>query len=116
MTKNVFFLTAIVVVAASCAEREYQPIIDSPKTAAFHSDLAACRALAATKQQGSEDVAEGMVFGGVTGVISDGVEGMIAGAIIGGMIGSYEDKNSLIRMRNRIVHRCLTGRGYKIIG
>lgn len=116
MTKNLFFLAAIVVVTAGCAEPEYQPIIDAPKTAAFQSDLAACRALAATKQQGNEDVAEGLIFGGVTGGFSDGVEGMIAGAIIGGMIGSYEDKNSLIRMRNRIVYRCLTGRGYKIIG
>jgi len=105
---------------SACSNEPYQPILDGPATAAYQSDLAACRQVAAQKKKTKEGVTAGAIVGGLIGAADadsgDALAGAIGGAIIGGLIGSTEEQSDVNKKRDAIVYNCLRGRGHKVVG
>ena len=118
-------LIATLVTAASlltgCNAWQEEPIIDKRgvNQAQYERDLSDCRGFAA-EADGTRAVIAGAATGGVIGaaagaILSDGdaaSRGAGAGAILGGTQGALRN----VERRQRIVLRCLRGRGYRVLG
>ncbi len=119
MRKTTVLLTTMVLVTAACSDDVYRPILDGPVTARYQRDLNECRQLAATKPQTNDGRTAGAIIGGIAGASesdSDRAGGLIAGAVIGGLLGSAEDSQNIKTERDKIVFRCLRGRGHRVVG
>ncbi len=111
-------LLPILLMIAGCAN---EPIIDTHGVdqAKYERDLAECKSFSEQVSVGKEAVehgaigaAVGAVFGAVLGDSSSVGRGAGAGAVSGGTGGATEAE----RRKERIVFRCLKGRGYKVLG
>ncbi len=95
-------------------------IVDGPRDAQFQQDLSECQALARQRPNiDGNQATEAAVLAGVGAVIggvANGVEGAAAGAAIGGGVGAGGAALDSREERTRIVRRCLSGRGYSVIG
>jgi outer membrane lipoprotein SlyB len=84
----------------------------------YHQDLADCENYARqidVRAETTESVVEGAVVGGVIGAVLGNHEtaerSAGAGAIIGGVKGNKRARYE----QERVVRRCLNGRGYKVL-
>jgi uncharacterized protein YcfJ len=117
-----FHLSALLpVLLAACADSgaNYTPILDGAPSAAFQSDLSACRALARNQRQFDQETAGAAVLGAGAGALlgaadenGDAVGGAIAGAFAGGVAGAVNASER----REAIVIECLRGRGHRVVG
>ena len=107
-----------VVLLAGCAS---DPIIDRKGVdeRAYQQDLAECRAYAAEVDTTSETIKGGAVGAAVLGTVgaifgdSNRAErGAGAGAVLGGSRGMTEAEER----KERILYRCMKGRGYRVLG
>ncbi|MAI41601.1 MAG: hypothetical protein ACJ0Q6_02590 [Candidatus Azotimanducaceae bacterium] len=114
MKKFILFLVFV----AGCAD---DPIVDNRgrSDARYQKDLAECRSLANKVNTGgkaAEQAAVGLAVGGVFGAVignSDSAQKAAgAGAVSGGMSGAAKAEER----KKTILHRCLRGRGYKVLG
>ena len=104
-----------------CQAPQEQPIIDRQgvNQAQYEQDLHECRRYAEEAATGKAVVigaTTGAVIGGAVGAVLDNgraaVRGAGTGAILGGTKGGFRN----LERRQRIVTRCLTGRGYRVLG
>ncbi|MGB0908186.1 MAG: glycine zipper family protein [Maricaulaceae bacterium] len=100
----------------------YRPIIDTPITAQYETDLQNCQSLAAERQLINGDtqtsMLRGAATGGVFGLLERGDDGdnFLTGALIGGAIGGISGAFETNGERKYIVRNCMSGRGYRVIG
>lgn len=101
----------------------HNPIIDGPKDAVYHEDLAACRSYAEERRYDNSDVRTqaliGAGIGGVLGLLDahHADEGdFFTGAIIGGLIGGGSEALETRGQRREILLNCLAGRGHNVLG
>jgi hypothetical protein len=111
-------LLAVVTLAAGCAS---EPIVDQRGVDenAYQRDLAECRAYAAevdtvgeTLKGGAVGAAVGGVFGAIWGDRNMVERGAGTGAVAGGGQGLTEAEGR----KEKVMYRCLRGRGYKVLG
>lgn len=105
---------------AACEAEPQGLIVDGPKTANFHSDLAACEELSHQRANDRVGATGGAIVGGLIGGVEaddgDEVGGILAGALLGGLLGSAEDAAEVDEAREQIVFNCMQGRGHKVVG
>jgi len=119
-------LTLVVVIASGCANgyRGYggpkEIIIDTKGVDlnAYYDDLGDCEQYARNVDVGAETTegaVAGAVLGGVLGAVlgnSDNAQRSAgAGAVVGGVKGNQSARHE----QERIVRRCLFGRGYRVL-
>jgi len=111
-------LIPLFILIAGCAN---DPIVDrgGHNEVEYKKDLAECRTYAdevSTLGEAAEHGAIGAVVGGVFGaVLGNGnaaQRGVGAGAVSGGTSGAVGAETR----KERILYRCLKGRGYKVLG
>jgi outer membrane lipoprotein SlyB len=99
----------------------HEPIIDRKGVDenAYQRDLAECRAYAAEVDTVGETVKSGAVgaaVGGAVGAIlgngHDARRGVGVGTVAGGGKGLTESE----RRKQRVMYRCMEGRGYRVLG
>lgn len=119
--KPLLLLAASVAVLTACADSatRYTPILDGPPSAAFDSDLTACRTLARDQRQFDRETAGAAAMGAGAGALlgeldddGDALGGAVAGALAGGIAGAVNAGER----RERIVVECLRGRGHRVVG
>lgn len=84
----------------------------------YQTDLADCEAYAQQVSVGEKAVvqgATGAVVGGAVGAIFDGSEGARHGAGAGAVVGTVKGASQGLREQDRVLKRCLRGRGYKVL-
>lgn len=98
----------------------YEPIVDGPRDNRYHSDLAACSAVAEQRSYTNDDVKSeallGAGIGALLGAIEDGGEGAVAGAVIGGATGGGSRAWDTREEQKQIVIQCMRGRGHNVVG
>jgi len=117
-------LTAVTLLLSACAGvgANYQPIIDGPMAASYHTDIDACRSVAKKRNYVNNDVKNdaliGAVLGGLLGLTESGDDGanLIAGALVGGAIGGGSSSFNARDERKDIVRNCMVGRGHRVVG
>ncbi len=123
MLKIVLFSLAIPLIAA-CGSIEdltgNNPIIDSQGVilAQYDADLAQCEVYAdevAIAQKAGAGAVSGAVIGGVFGAVVGNSSTAQKGAGIGAIGGGARGVGEGIRERERVIKRCLIGRGYRVL-
>ena len=131
MKTKALLISTLVISTASlsgCASSgaNHTPIIDAPKTAQYQADLDDCRTLAGESKIVNDETkaatAIGAALGGLSGASnnrfgrkSDGddiLTGAIVGAVLGGGAGVYGG----YKKQKNILQRCMSGRGYRVLG
>ena len=115
MKRTTHPLLAASISLAACSNGPYEPIVDGPKTAAYHQDLAECRQLSLQKEKTNDGTIGGAVIGGLIGA-GESAENAVAGAVVGGLIGSAEESSEVNDERDTIVFNCMRGRSHKVVG
>ena len=109
---------------ASCGSIEdlsgNNPIIDTQgvNMARYDADLAQCEAYAdevAIAQKAGAGAVSGAVVGGVLGAIVGNSDTAQRGAGIGAVGGGARGVGQGIQERERVIKRCLIGRGYRVL-
>lgn len=102
----------------------YQPMVDGPRDARYYANLSDCQNLAKSNSLITGEVKEGAALGAAAGgltVALDGdgnhsLAGLLGGALIGaaavGGVEAYEARGD----RKKIVIRCMSNRGHKVVG
>ncbi|WP_278922718.1 glycine zipper family protein [Pseudophaeobacter profundi] len=135
--KKYFILINLILISSGCAPPSlatYEPVVDPYSTdmAAFQPDLVQCRGIASAakakyEKQASQQAATNLMVGAVSGALVGAAvgtgsanqgnliaTGAAAGAAGGATAGS--EYATLVKYGpNRIVDRCLTNRGYKLL-
>ena len=112
-------LLAIAVLGlGACA---HEPIVDRKGVdeAAYQRDLAECRTYAAEVDTVGETVkggAVGAVVGGTVGAILGNGHDAGRGAGIGSVAGGGKGLTRSERRKQRVIYRCMEGRGYRVLG
>ena len=103
---------------AGCAS---EPIVDrrGVDEAAYQRDLAECRGYASevdtvgeTVKDGAIGAAVGGIFGAIWGDSHTAGQGAGTGAVAGGGKGLTRAE----RRKEKVMYRCMQGRGYKVLG
>jgi hypothetical protein len=101
----------------------HNPIVDGPKDAVYHQDLAECRSYAEERRYDNSDVRTqaliGAGIGGVLGLLDadSADEGdFFTGAIIGGLFGGGSEALETRGQRREILLNCMAGRGHRVLG
>jgi outer membrane lipoprotein SlyB len=111
-------LIPLIILIAGCAN---DPIVDRRGhiEAEYEKDLAECRTyadevstLGEAAEHGAIGAVVGSVFGAVIGNSDAAGRGAGAGAVSGGTSGAVGAETR----KERILYRCLKGRGYKVLG
>lgn len=114
-------LSLLTLLLGACADSgaNYTPILDGSPSEEYHTDLAACQALAREQRQFDQETAGAAVLGAGAGALlgaadheGDAVGGAIAGAMAGGVAAAV----SASERREAIVVACLKGRGHRVVG
>lgn len=118
----VFVLIALYVTACSSIEdlTGNNPIIDGQgvNLAHYNADLNECELYAdevAIAQKTGSGVVSGAVVGGVFGAVVGNSSTAKKGAGIGAIGGGARGVGDGIRERERVIKRCLIGRGYRVL-
>ncbi len=123
MPKKIFTTLCLVLVSA-CGSIEdltgNNPIIDSQgvSLAQYDADLAVCQTYAddvAIAQKAGAGAVSGAVVGGVIGAVVGNSDTAKKGAGIGAVGGGARGVGAGIRERERVIKRCLIGRGYRVL-
>lgn len=118
--KRIYALTLLILVAAcSDSGANVQPILDGPPSAAFSSDLSACRQLARDQKQFDQETAGAAVLGAGIGALlgaADDDGEALGGAVVGAMAGGLSGAVNASERREAIVLECLKVRGHKVVG
>lgn len=122
MKKNL--VLAPLLLLASCGSLEdlsgNNPIIDTQgvNIASYNADLAQCEDYAdevALAQKAGAGAVSGAVVGGVVGAVVGNSSTTQRGAGIGAVAGGARGVGEGIRERERVIKRCLIGRGYRVL-
>lgn len=112
----------LVISLGACSNSFEDPLLlDGPQNAAYQTDLAQCRALAAqhTQGQGKTAALQGAGIGAVIGVLDgndgDRADGALVGAAIGGGLGALEGNSARDEEQRTILLRCMQGRGHRVL-
>jgi hypothetical protein len=115
-------LCTVVITACSSIEDSIgnSPIIDSQGVNIdyYEADLTQCEAYAdqvAIAQKAGAGAVSGAVVGGVIGAIVGNSDTAKKGAGIGAVGGGARGVGEGIRERERVIKRCLSGRGYRVL-
>lgn len=84
----------------------------------YQADLADCEAYAQQVDVSEKAVvrgATGAVVGGAVGAIFDGSEGARHGAGAGAVLGTVKGASRGFNEQDRVLKRCLRGRGYRVL-
>ena len=124
MRKSLAFVAGTSFLLISCAS-SYRPIVDMKgvDNARYEEDLVECRAYAEQVSPGSQAVAGGglaAVLGAALGAIAGAFGGNAGsgagtGAAIGGVTGTVAGGAGGVSEQQRVIDRCLTGRGYNVL-
>ncbi|MCI5106148.1 MAG: glycine zipper domain-containing protein [Pseudomonadales bacterium] len=104
----------------ACQGLQDDPIIDprGVNMTQYQRDLAACRAIAGQVEVG-QDTAAGAVAGAVAGAAIGAIVGdsdtAQGGAGVGAVLGGSRAAMRSLREQERVVRRCLNGRGYRVL-
>lgn len=121
MKHTILTLAAGALLLSACATSgaNHIPILDGAPSAAFQSDLAACRSLARDQRQFDGETAGAAVLGAGAGALlghfdddGDALGGALAGALAGGVAGAVNAGER----REAILGACLRGRGHAVVG
>lgn len=96
------------------------PIIDPQGVdmTRYEADLSECRAIADQVPVGERAVvgaATGAVIGGAVGAVVGNRNTATRGAGVGAIGGGVRGASSGMSERDRVVHNCLRGRGYRVL-
>ena len=116
MLKQSVFLMSLVV--TGCAN---DPIIDhrGVNEAAYQRDFAECQSYAREVDTVSETIKDGAIgaaVGGAVGAILGDGHDARRGAGVGAVAGGGKGLTKAEQRKERVLYRCLQGRGYKILG
>ena len=114
-------LIVMLALCAACTALEEQPIIDRQgvNQAQFEQDLHECRQYAEEASTGKAVIVgatTGAVVGGAVGAVLDNSTAAARGAGTGAILGGTRGGMHNLERRQRIVMRCLQGRGYRVLG
>ena len=121
---RIIFVTLCIVLVTACGSIEditgNNPIIDSQGVvlAQYDADLAQCEVYAdevAIAQKAGAGAVSGAVVGGVFGAVVGNSTTARKGAGIGAVGGGARGVGEGIRERERVIKRCLIGRGYRVL-
>ena len=122
---KIHYLAIIAVSLAACASSVEDltgnnPIIDSQgvNMAQYNLDLDACQQYAdevEIAQKATTGVVSGAVIGGVFGAVIGNSNTAQRGAGIGAVGGGARGVGEGLRERERVIKRCLMGRGYRVL-
>lgn len=127
MSRSVFLTLSLlpVIGLSACATggAAHNPIIDGPKDAAYHQDLAECRTYAEQRSYDNADVrTQALVGAGIGGLLGlanarSADEGdFFTGAAIGALFSGGSEALETRGQRREILLNCLAGRGHRILG
>lgn len=125
-TSSLFILSAAVLFSSGCANgyggygAPKQVIIDTQgvNMDSYYQDLADCENYARQVDVGSkttEGAVEGAVVGGVMGAVLGNHETAERSAGAGAVLGGFKGNKRARYEQERIVRRCLSGRGYRVL-
>ncbi len=111
-------LVIALVVVVGCAN---EPIVDKRGVnhVKYEKDLAECRAYADevnTPAEGAKRGAIGVAVGGTIGAIVGDGHSAGKGAGIGATVGATQGAERAGHRKERVLYRCLEGRGYRVLG
>jgi outer membrane lipoprotein SlyB len=84
----------------------------------YEQDLAECRGYSSEVKSGEKaarGAASGAVVGGLVGAVIDGGDGAARGAGVGAVTGGAKGVSRGEQEEVRVVKRCLSGRGYRVL-
>lgn len=96
------------------------PIVDTKgiNMADYYRDLEECQVYAdevQIAQKAASSAAAGAVVGGVIGAVVGNSDTAARGAGIGAVGGGARGVGEGVRERDRVIKRCLSGRGYRVL-
>lgn len=114
-------LSVIFVLVSGCQTLQEDPVIDSRgvNQAQYQRDLAECRSYADEVDSGRAvlvSAASGAVIGTAAGAILGDSNTASRGAGVGAIAGGAKAALNTSERQQRIVRRCLQGRGYRVLG
>jgi len=121
---RVLLILLTTLLLASCASIEdltgNNPIIETQRVnlAHYQTDLQQCQNYAdevAIAQKAGSGAVTGAVVGGVFGAVVGNSDTAKKGAGIGAVGGGARGVSEGIRERERVIKRCLIGRGYRVL-
>ena len=126
LSSSIFMLSAAVLFSSGCANgyggygAPKQVIIDTQGVdmGEYYQDLADCENYARQVDVASkttEGAVEGAVVGGVLGAVVGNHETAERGAGAGAVLGGVKSNKRARFEQERIVRRCLSGRGYRVL-
>lgn len=124
MATRVIMMTVLAVVSTGCAGRDYQPVVDRPGPN-YAKDLAECQALTDQRSVAKEAAVDSVVGATVMAALfaavaaaggGDAGSGAAIGAGLGGIGGGLLGASSQRSNSREIVKKCLTHRGYAVVG
>ena len=122
--KSQSVLAAMLLLFGACSSIEditgNNPIIDTRgvNLAQYDSDLVDCRAYAdevEIARKAGTGVVSGAVVGGVFGAVLGNSDTAQRGAGVGAVGGGARGVGDGLRDRERVIRRCLIGRGYRVL-
>jgi uncharacterized lipoprotein YajG len=119
-TMRLLFLLLTSFSLTACQSLEDDPIVDprGVNMAQYQRDLAACRAIAGQVEVG-KDTAGGSVAGAAAGAVIGAIVGdsdtAQRGAGVGAVLGGSRAAVRSLREQERVLRRCLHGRGYRVL-
>lgn len=120
-TLSLLILSSLIAACASVEDLTgNNPIIDTQGVviAQYNSDLDQCQVYAdevAIAQKAGAGAVSGAVVGGVFGAVVGNSDTAKKGAGIGAVGGGARGIGEGIRERERVIKRCLMGRGYRVL-
>lgn len=115
-----FFLLTLIACQGGRGPGYSGPIIDPQGVdmSRYQADLSDCQAIADQVPVGDRAVvgaATGAVLGGAVGAVVGNRNTASRGAGVGAIGGGVRGASSGMRERDRVVHNCLSGRGYRLL-
>ena len=118
--KVIAFAAGTTILLAACSG-EYEPEVVGAKSAQYPTDLAQCRAVAATIVENDKPVQTGAMvgaaIGGVVGALDedgDTAENLAAGALVGAGVGAIEGLEEVDVIERAAIRSCMIERGYTV--
>lgn len=120
LSSRALLLLAVLSALVACRGLRDEPIVDRQgvNIAQYNRDLAACQQYAEQVEPGG-DAARGAVagaaVGGAVGAIVGNSDTAQRGAGVGAVAGGARGAARGVREQQRVLRRCLAGRGYRVL-
>ncbi|MFN3164565.1 MAG: hypothetical protein ACE37N_14095 [Pseudohongiellaceae bacterium] len=110
----------LLLVLSSCQGLRDAPIVDMQgvNVAQYNRDLAACQQYAeqvAVGQDAARGAVAGAAVGGAVGAVVGNSTSAQRGAGVGAVAGGARGAARGVREQERVLRRCLSGRGYRVL-